>query len=174
MNEGIDTLLRLIREANPIGFCPDISALNLGDLSDPRFEQFTIMGKENHRLKTYLAILLMRAMRDFTDTDSGVYKSHNAVDAIVKICRSERDLRKRVRAQIRRTLNSPRWQYDSPIEEIWVCVYCGSKVRNDEEGLARMEHMYTHEGGRRIPVFQRPGVRSSRTPSRLSLRSCAY
>ena len=137
-------LIALMKAANAGADYPDLSGLDLGLLPDPRLEQATVSGMENHRLKTYLAILLMRTMRDFTDTDGGVYKSHDAVDAIVELCRSERGLRKRLRSQIRRVLSSPRWQYDSPVEEAWTCIYCGSPVSNDGEGFARERHLETH------------------------------
>jgi hypothetical protein len=135
MNRKIQALHSIIVEANAGALYPDLSMLKLSKLDDPRMDQSTIYGTENHRIKTYLAILFMPTMRDFTDTDTGVYKSHDAVDDIVRLCESEKELRIRIRAQIRRALNSPRWQYNSPIEKTWTCTYCGCLVRNDREGI---------------------------------------
>jgi len=106
MSDKTIKLQRIISEANAGAFYPDLSGLSLSDLEDLCVEQITFVGRENHRLKTYLAILLMRTIRDFTDTDTGVYKSQNAVDAIVTLCQSERDVQKRIRAQNRRVLCS--------------------------------------------------------------------
>lgn len=150
MNLQEDLLIKKIKEANSGAYFPTITPIELSTITDLYVEQETIFGVERHRIKTYLAILFMRSMRDFTDTDKGIYKSHNAVDPIVEICLTEIALRKRIRKQIRRFLDSPRWQYSSLIEKTWTCVYCGDNVTNDGEGFARRSHLESHSGA--LPV----------------------
>lgn len=146
MNAQDKQLLQIIKDCNAAAGFPNLSGIELGSIIDEPIIQETILGKEKHNLKTYLAILLMRTMRDFTDTDAGVYKSHDAVGIIVHICRVEKDLRREIRKQIRNFLQSRRWQYSSPIEQTWTCIYCGHFVKNDGEGFARREHLQTHTG----------------------------
>lgn len=134
-------LLSEIRECNASAQLPSIDFINTSTLDDIKLIQETVDGSEEHRLKTFLAILLMRVMRDFTDTDKSVYKSHNAVTIIVGWCKYDRDLRKLVRAQIRRCLSSPTWQTDAAINYSGRCVYCGEIVVIDDEGFGRVRHL---------------------------------
>lgn len=146
MNDQYRQLVQIIEDCSANADFPNLNGIELGSITDIRITQKTILGEETHSLKTYLAILLMRTVRDFTDTDSGVYKSHYAVDSIVEICRTERDLRRETRKQIRNFLQSERWQYNSPIEETWSCIYCGHSVKNDGDGFTRCAHLRQHTG----------------------------
>lgn len=156
MNANDVTLVAIIQKANAGADFPDLSGINLAQVEDRTVEQLTIYGTESHRIKTYLAILLMRTMRDFTDTDTGVYKSHDSVEAIVELCKNEKDLRKRIRKQIRTVMESPNWQYQARIKDRGTCIYCGQSVRNDGEGFEWREHLRSHKGS--LPVESNQGL----------------
>lgn len=140
-----DGLLDIIKECNAGASFPTLGNINLESVDDERkYEQQTIKGVEKHRLKTYLSILLLRTMRDFTDTDTGVYKSHCAVGDIIELCGDNEDLKERMMRQIANFLKSPKWQCDSTIERYWTCIYCGEMVVNDGEGFSRRGHLKKH------------------------------
>lgn len=155
--ESEDNLVSEIRRCNAGAEFPNINPLSITILNDKEFTQDTIYGREEHRLKTFLAILLMHVIRDFTDTDHGVYKSHDAVPVIIGLCSKDRDLRKRLRAQFRRCLSSPSWQKDATIKRARRCIYCGVYIKNDGEGFSRREHLQeTHPNT--LPVERDEGM----------------
>jgi len=136
-----EVLLREIRRITPRAVLPDLREIDQSQVSEKLYPQSSLHGCESHSPTRYLAIAFVRTMRDFTDAATGVYKSHDAVPAVVSLCSSERTLGRHLRKQIRGFLRAPGWQHDAVILDTWTCVHCGAVVADDGDGCTRRSHM---------------------------------
>jgi len=103
--------------------------------------QRTVHGLETRSIESYLSAALICAVRDFTDTDSGVDAACEGVKAAVRLGDRASGLRKAARHQIRRTLNSETWRLEREASGIWHCPYCGADKKDDGDGFPRVCHL---------------------------------
>jgi hypothetical protein len=103
-------------------------------------EQMTqplVSGDESRSVESYLAASLVAAIRDFTDTNTGVDAACDGVRVAAEIGRKSKGLRKAMRRQIRRTLDAPIWAERRSDNVPWQCPFCGVSVFDDGEGFPR-------------------------------------
>jgi hypothetical protein len=121
----------------------------LGGFEDAAFQtitqsfvsQPTVSGMETRHSASYFASALISAIRDFTDNDSGVDAACEGVSAAIQIGRASKGLRKAMRRQIRRTLDSPQWDLQNQEAGKWNCPFCGENTQDDGEGFPRVCHL---------------------------------
>lgn len=110
-------------------------------LAPDTLTQNVVGRSESRTIEAYLASALVAAVRDFTDTNTGVDAACDGIEAAVLVGDRSRGVRKAMRRQIRRTLDCSRWNADRDDSIHWQCSFCGVTVEDDGEGYPRRSHL---------------------------------
>ena len=118
--------------------------------------QDTVDGTENRSIRSLFAASMVGAVRDFTDSEGAVDSALNGVPVGAWLGVRYPPLRKAMRRQLRRGLDSRVWTLsgdgsDSPRAGFidaddgvfWPCPYCGDVVAA-EDGYGRRSHLADH------------------------------
>jgi len=119
----------------------DFDEVRFKKITGTKYSQLLATGIESRTIQTYLGSALIAAVRDFTDTNTGSDAACDGVEIAARVGEQSKGIRKAMRLQIRRTLDSPTWKQKSKKFILWKCPFCGTQVVNDLANSARRKHI---------------------------------